>query len=133
MDSARFEKVGSGLFVVRYGTEDELLPDRQKRLLDAIRAERTPSAIVFVLAEDVWKVDLSVPQFWAHAVSDPTLSLRAIAVVSSSVAVRAATHTFLVATMLRKQQLAVVSLQDEGAAVQWARKALSTPAATASP
>jgi len=128
MAQSPFEKVAPGVFVVRYQTDEELLPDRQAALLAAVRAERGGAAIVFVLAPDVWKVDLSVPQFWAHAVADPALPLRAIAVVSGSVAVRAATHTFRIATMLRKQPLAVASLDEEGAAVHWARNILRAPA-----
>lgn len=125
MNPASFQKVAPGVFVVRYDEADDLLPDRQAALLEAVRAECDGAAIVFVLAPDIWKVDLSVPQFWANTVADPVLPLCAIAVVSGSVAVRAATHTFRVATMLRRQNLAVASLDDETAAVRWARKALS--------
>lgn len=129
MVQSTFEKIAPGLFVVRYQTDEELLPDRQAALLDAVRAERGGAAIVFVLALDVWKVDLSVPQFWARTVADPALRLRAIAVVSTSVAVRAATYTFRIATMLRKQHLVVASLDDEAAAVQWANNILKAWAA----
>jgi len=132
MSPASFERVAPGIFVVRYEKDDDLLPDKQQPLLKAVRAEGVPCAIVFVLAPGIWKVDLSVPQFWSHAVGDSTLPLCAIAVVSASVAVRAATHTFRVATMLRRQKLAVASLHDERAAVQWAREALS-PRAPVSP
>jgi hypothetical protein len=125
MNPAHFQKVAPGIFVVRYLEADDLLPDRQAALLEAVRVERAGAAIVFVLAPDIWKVDLSVPQFWANVVADPVLPLCAIAVVSGSVAVRAATHTFRVATMLRRQKLAVASLDDETAAVRWARTALS--------
>ena len=112
--------------MVRYGTHDELLPERQKPLIAAVRAETAAVAIVFVLAPDVWKVDLSVPQFWAEVVSDASLPLRAIAVVSSSIAVRAATHTFRIATLLRRQDLGVASLDGEATAVQWAREQVAT-------
>jgi hypothetical protein len=122
MNSVRFDKIAGGIFVVHYATEDDLLPDRQKGLIAALRAEQNATAIVFVLAPDVWKVDLSVPKFWAEIVSDPALPLRAIAVVSTSVAVRAATHTFRVMTMLRRQNLGVASLHDEPGAVDWARE-----------
>ena len=129
MDFAQFERVAPGIFVVRYRVEDDLLPDRQAPLLEAVQQEGRPSAFVFVLAAQIWKVDLSVPQFWARTVVDSTLPLRAIAVVSGSVAVRAATHTFRVATMLRGQALAVSSQHDEAAALAWARQAISAPAA----
>ncbi len=122
MKSVRFDKMAGGVFVVHYGTEDDLLPDRQKALIAALRAEQDAAAIVFVLSPDVWKVDLAVPKFWAEIVSDPALPLRAIAVVSSSIAVRAATHTFRVLTMLRRQDLGVASLHDEASAVDWARE-----------
>ncbi|MGZ6123368.1 MAG: hypothetical protein ACXWLR_00310 [Myxococcales bacterium] len=129
MAQSTFEKVAPGVFVVRYQTDEDLLPDRQDALLAAVRAERGGAAIVFVLAPDVWKVDLSVPQFWAKTVADPAIPLRAIAVVSASVAVRAATHTFRIATMLRRQHLAVASLDAEGPAVEWVRNILRAPAA----
>lgn len=132
MDSARFEKAAPGVFVVRYETDDDLLPDRQRLLIETVRAERGSAAIVFVLAPGVWKVDLSVPQFWSKVVGDKTLPLRAIAVVSGSVAVRAATHTFRVGLLLGGHKLAVASMQDEAAAVKWARQAL-TPVAAPSP
>jgi hypothetical protein len=129
MAQSPFEKVAPGVFVVRYQTDEELLPDRQAALLKAVRAEAGGAAIVFVLAPDIWKVDLSVPQFWSQAVADPALPIRAIAVVSGSVAVRAATHTFRIATMLRKQHLSVASLDEEGAAVQWASNILKAKVA----
>lgn len=125
MGQAPFERVASGVFVVRYGTDQELLPDRQAALLKSGAREGSGAAIVFVLAPDVWKVDLSVPQFWPQTVADSTLPLRAIAVVSRSVAVRAATHTFRVARMLRRQHLAVASLDDEAGAARWARYILN--------
>jgi hypothetical protein len=122
----------SGVFVVRYEVDDDLLPEKQRLLLEAVRAGPGSSAIVFVLAPGIWKVDLSVPQFWSKVVTDKTLPLRAMAIVSGSVAVRAATHTFRVGVMLSGHKLAVASMQDEAAAVQWARQALR-PEAAASP
>ena len=129
MRPATFQKVSPGVFIVRYDSEDDLLPDRQKALLDSVRGEGIPSAIVFVLAPQIWKVDLSVPQFWAQVVRDTTLPLRAIAVVSESVAVRAATHTFRVATLLTNRNLAVSSQHEEASAVRWAKESLSARAA----
>jgi len=127
---ANFERLAAGLFVVRYDADDDLLPERQGSLLETVRAEPGGAAIVFVLAPGVWKVDLSVPQFWSRVVGDKSLDLRAIAVVSNSVAVRAATHTFRVGLMLSGHRLVVGSMHDEASAVQWARKALSPSAAT---
>ena len=132
MDSARFEKAAPGVFVVRYEVDDDLLPDRQRLLIESVRAERGSAAIVFVLAPGIWKVDLSVPQFWSKVVGDKTLPLRAVAVVSGSVAVRAATHTFRVGLLLSGHKLAVASMQEETAAVKWARQAL-TPVTAPSP
>ena len=106
------------------------MPDRQRPLIDAVRKEKIPVAIVFVLAPQIWKVELSVPQFWAQVVRDATLPLRAIAVVSGSVAVRAATHTFRVATLLTNKHLAVSSQGDEAGAVRWAQEKVSARAAT---
>lgn len=128
---ANFQRVAPGVFVVRYGVDDDLLPERQKALLEKVRAEPGSSAIVFVLSPGVWKVDLSVPQFWSRVVTDKTLPLRAIAVVSGSVAVRAATHTFRVGLTLSGHKLAVASMQDESAAVRWARETVTAkPAAS---
>ena len=81
-------------------------------------------AIVFELAPDVWKVDLGVPRFWAGLLSDGTLPVIAIVVLSGSVAVRAATHAFRVSVMLTKRPLAVASMTDEREALEWARKQL---------
>ncbi len=124
MDAIEFERKAPGLFVVRYASEDDLAPERQDALLAAARSEGGPVAIVFVLAPDVWKVDLAVPRFWAGVISGGQLPLRAIAVVSDSIAVRAATHTFRVMVMMMKRPLAVASMSDEDGAVAWAREQL---------
>ena len=120
-----FEQKEPRLFVVHYGSEEELAAARQGPLLAAVRTAGGPVAMVFVLAPDIWKVDLSVPRFWAGVVGDPTVPLRAVAVVSDSVAVRAATHAFRVSVMMSKRPLAVASMTEEAAAIGWAHEQLA--------
>ena len=119
-----------GVFVVRYVTAADLAPDRQGPLIDKVRRRGAdaPVALVFVLSPSVWRVDAKIPLYWLDVTADRALQLRAMAIVSPSVAVRAAALGFAVTNTLRRMPVTVKTFTDEATAIVWAQQALAKPA-----
>jgi hypothetical protein len=116
--------VEPGIVQVLYEHEDDLKPDRQRELLADLEKEiaKGPLAVVFVVTKVAW-IDVSVPKFWLGVTSAMAPGFAAMAIVSSSLAVRAAAKGFGMSVTLRRLPLAVATFTDVDGALGWARAA----------
>jgi hypothetical protein len=125
-----FELHAPGVFLVRYREKEDLAPERQVPLVDAMRsASRTGRiGVVFDVGPAVHWVDVSVPTFWLEITADPSVRLQAMAVVTTSIAVEIAVIGFAAANAIRRTGLDVRSFPALGAALDWASSAVgATP------
>jgi len=121
--SFAFSRLSPSTFVVQYGADEDLRPERQGPLVAALRdaSRHGPLAVVFVVGAAVRIVSMSVPTFWLEQVEP--LRITTVAVVSPSMAVRVATASFGAANALLGRALRVKPFVDEGTAIAWARAA----------
>lgn len=110
------------LLLVRYDTAEDLLPANQADLVQRLRelGARQPVAIVFDVGEKIRSVDLRVPGFWLGVTSERAIALRAMAIASRSLAVRAAAGGFRLANLARGLPLEVRVVDSSEAGVEWA-------------
>lgn len=125
--------VEPGIVQVIYETAEDMAPSQQGPLLELLKAEagKGPVAIVF-LVRKIARVDPSVPRFWLDATKDLNPALLAMAIASSSMAVRVAAKAFGAACSMRGLSVAVAAFSDEAEALVWARKSLPLRAAVPS-
>ncbi|MCG6963730.1 MAG: hypothetical protein LJE95_10725, partial [Acidobacteria bacterium] len=97
----RFDLVRKGVIRVVYEDADEMLPNRQGPLMEAIDRElaRGPVALVFTVYS-ARSVDRSVPAYWRGVTKRLAPQLCAMAITSESLAVRTAARGFSVANTL---------------------------------
>jgi hypothetical protein len=114
--------VEPGVLLVIYESAEDMRPDRQQPLFREIEEQLAsgPVAIVFFVRR-VSVVDPSVPAAWAEVVKQRAPRLCAMAVASTSMAVRAAARAFSVGTTLRRIEIDVQAFQSEDEALAWAR------------
>ncbi len=127
MSNVSWQRLDPGLFVVRYARSEDLEPARQAALLSAVKEEarQRRTAIVFVVGSAVRIVSRAVPEFWLGVTASSTVGLAAMAIVSSSAAVRVAASSFGVANTLRRVPVKVSGFDAEEDAVTWARARLA--------
>jgi len=116
-----------GVFVVRWrSAERDAEPEAPP--LEAIRASARAGCVGIVL--DVGKavrwVDVSVPTVWLRATADASLRIRAMAIVTESVAVGTAAAAFAAACAVRGTELEVRSFRATGPALAWVTEALAS-------
>jgi hypothetical protein len=121
----------AGTFTVRYGSPEDLSPERQRALESALREAslRQPVAVVFVVGQSVKMVDPSVPAYWLGVTGDPLIRIAAMAIVTGNAAVSIATRGFAVANTLKDRPLKVKPFPDEAAAQAWVAAVLGGQAA----
>jgi hypothetical protein len=119
--SAEFREVDPGLFRVHYRTGADLNPELQQPLVAAVEAasKNGPTAITFVLEAAIRSVELSVPTFWLGVTSRAELRLCAMAIVTTSAAVRTAAKGFDIANKVRRIPLEVATFEAEPNALRW--------------
>jgi len=122
-----------GLFLVRYDASEDLQPAKQADLVKALEAVPVPLpvAIVFALGPGVRGVDMDVPTFWLSVTGRRELRLRAMGIVTDSIAVKVAVQGFALANGIRGQEIAVKSFHDAELALEWAREELEKAAQAA--
>lgn len=122
-----FEQHAPGVFLVRYRERDDLAPARQGPLVDALRAASRagPIGVVFDVGAGVHWVDVSVPTFWLQATADGSVRIRAMAIVTGSLAVELAVSGFALAASIRHQGMEVKTFPGQVAALAWARDAVA--------
>jgi hypothetical protein len=109
----------SGVFFVRYGKPEELLPEAQRDLEAAVRGAGQAVGIVFVVAPAVQAVAHDVPEYWLGITSDKRVRIAAIAVVTPNPAVSVATRGFSTSNILKDTTVAVKPFNDEAQAASW--------------
>jgi hypothetical protein len=99
--------VRGGHFEVTYQTVEDMAPEGQAALLKALEAElpKHPVSILFLVERIA--VPRSVPEFWLTVTSKHAPRLCAMAIVSESMAVRAAANFFAVANTVRRVKVSV--------------------------
>ncbi len=117
-----FRVVEPGLLEVTYESAGEMAAKAQAALLHALEKEcgNGPTAIVFFVRK-VNKVDLEVPKLWLGVTQRLAPRLKALAVASGSLAVRAAASTFHISNIVTRTPLEVRAFESERAALDWAR------------
>lgn len=115
-----------GIVQVIYQVAEDMDPSRQGGLLTLLQAEaeKGPLAIVF-LVRKIARIDPGVPRFWLDVTKDLDRKLLAMAIASSSMAVRVAAKAFGAANSMRGLAITVGAFSDEGEALLWARKSLA--------
>jgi hypothetical protein len=121
----------AGIFTVRYGSPEDLSPQRQQALESALREASLlrPVGVVFVVGQSVKMVDPSVPSYWLGVTGDPLIKIAAMAIVTSNAGVSIATRGFAVANTLKDRPLKVKPFPDEAAAQAWVAAVLGGQAA----
>lgn len=117
----RFDLVRKGVIRVVYEDADEMLPNRQGPLMEAIDRElaRGPVALVFTVYS-ARSVDRSVPAYWRGVTKRLAPQLCAMAITSESLAVRTAARGFSVANTLSRNAVSVKAFESEAPAIDWA-------------
>lgn len=110
-----------GHFEVTYSTVEDMAPELQPDLLASIERELATSAVTVLFIVESRAVPRTVPEFWLKVTTRHAPRLCALAIVSESIAVRAATSAFAVANSLRSVPLHVkaFTVADLEKARQW--------------
>lgn len=121
------------LFLVRYDTDEDLLPERQAELVERLRVigAQQPVAVVFDVADAIRSVDIGVPGFWLGVTGERSIALRAMAIASRSRAVRVAAGGFRLANQARGLPIQVQVFDTADAGVEWAGGVLDQARAAA--
>ena len=122
-----FARVGRGLFEVSYGSVQDMQPELQRGLLRAIEDELASGPVALLFAVNTLDVPRSVPEFWFTVTRRLAPGLCAMAIVSDSLAVRAAASAFSVTNRVRKVKLEVkaYTVAQAGEARAWCEAARS--------
>jgi hypothetical protein len=119
---ATFERAG-GLFEVHYQRNEDLQPEAQGPLVEAIRAhsERLPAALLLHLEDGVQVVDPVLPRFWREVADNSALRMVALAILSNAAQVREDATAFTVTRSLKRRPVVVKSfpVEEHLAAQQW--------------
>lgn len=127
-----FETPAPGVFVVRYGWSDDTEEFREP-LIEQIRAAARSGrvGIVFEVGPRAHRMDASIPTFWLRATSDPSLRLRAMAIVTESSAVGTAAAGFAAACAIRGSGLEAKAFRSAAPALAWVRARVAASRAAA--
>ncbi|MCC6812222.1 MAG: STAS/SEC14 domain-containing protein [Deltaproteobacteria bacterium] len=102
-----FERIADGHIEVSYTSAEDMAPEQQRALIDAIERELSARRLTVLFRVGSISVPPAVPTFWLNVTKKHAPKLRAMAVVSDSVAVRAAATSFGIANILRGVSVAV--------------------------
>jgi len=120
-----FSERAPGFFIVRYDTPEEMAPEQQKTLEEALKrrlSQKLKVGIVFLVGPAVTSVRIEVPAFWLRVTR--ALPLSAMAIVSRAMTVKVAALGFGLANKARGVLLAVEPFEEEAPAVAWVKKHL---------
>lgn len=130
MQSVSFAQLEPGLFVVQYSVPEDLSPELQRPLVAEIVAARKSNlkktAVVFNVATTIRGIDMSVPTFWLGVTGQTDTGLAAMAIVTTSIAVRVAAGGFGLANTARGLALTVRTFSAQDAALEWVRQVLTS-------
>lgn len=116
-----FTKKTSGCFEVTYADVQDMAPEAQQALLEAIEREASdrPTSVLFVV--DTLDVQPTVPKFWLDVTQKLAPRLCAVAIISDNLVVRAAASGFSVSNRLRqvKVQVRAWPRSDQHLAERW--------------
>jgi hypothetical protein len=118
-----------GIVLVRYEWPHHLVPDVQGEFLESVRAASAegPVAIVFSIGTLIREIAPSVRVFWRRVVTDPSLRISAMAVVTESWAVGVETEGFGVTNEMDGALVRVATFENEADGIAWAERARSRP------
>ncbi len=116
-----FEVAEPGLFVIRYEVAQDLEAARQSELIARVEQAGGPVVMLFELAPSIRMVPMEVPTFWLGVTGRAELSIRGMAIISSSAAVRVAAGGFALANLARGIRIEVKTYPSLEAAIEWAR------------
>lgn len=104
-------KRDGGCFEVTYAVADDMDPRHQQKLLEALERglAHGPVSVLFVV--HTLSVPREVPEFWFRVTKQLAPKLCAIAVISDSLAVRAAASGFSVSNKVRRVKVNVKAYQ----------------------
>lgn len=118
-----------GILQVEYGNEADMDPAQQTALITLLENEvaRGPVGVLFLVQSA--SVPRAVPEFWFGVTTRLAPKLCAMAIVSGSVAVRAAASGFGVTNSLRGVQVAVKAFRagQQADALSWLRSHRPSP------
>jgi hypothetical protein len=125
-----FSQAEPRLFIVQYFTPEDLAPVLQQPLVDAIVAANAkthqPTGVIFCIQSTIRGVELAVPNYWLGVTSRTDTGLKAMAIVTTSAAVRVAAAGFALANRARGLALEVSSFSTVEAATHWVRDLIRT-------
>jgi len=131
MGDPGYSEVSPGVFLVRYLEAEDLLPDRQAGLiaqLERVGATRRVG-IIFDVSDRVRFVDMSVPAFWLKVTARRELAIAAMAIVTSSAAVRWSAVGFGMTNRIRGIDTDVQTFTSVAQASKWIGSAIQPKAA----
>lgn len=117
-----FSEAEPGFFIIRYDTPEEMAPDQQKPLEEAVRrrvAQKCKVGLLFLLGPAVTSVRIEVPAFWLRVTRD--VPLAAMAIVSRAMTVKVAVLGFELANKARNVVLPVQPFEEEAPARTWVK------------
>jgi hypothetical protein len=125
------EAAAPGVLLVRCEWPHHLEPEMQGEILAEARgaSERGPVGLVFVLQERICEIAPTVRGFWRRVMSDPSLRLAALAVVTGSWAVEVEAQGFGVTTRMAGGDLQVATFARERDGIAWAASAVAAQGA----
>lgn len=119
------------LFVVRYSEPGDLAPGLQQPVVEAIvdasAKTRQATGVIFCLESSIRGVDMAVPNYWLGVTGRTDTGLKAMAIVTTSAAVRVAAAGFALANRARGLELEVRSFATIDAATSWVRDLIRVP------
>lgn len=108
-----YERVGGRHFEVSYQTVDDMDPELQASLLTAIERELKSGPVSILFRVNTLDVPREVPEFWLGVTKRLAPGLCAMAIVSDSLAVRAAASGFSVTNRVRRVKVSVKAFKPE--------------------
>ena len=115
------ENPAQGVLVVRYEWPDQLEPQWQQAVVEAVGVQSAfgPVGLLFILAPRICVLAPNVRVFWRTVVRNPQLRIAALAVVTASWAVEVETQGFEITNALSGRDLRVATFRQEAAARAW--------------
>jgi hypothetical protein len=135
VERPKIEAVAAGVLLVRCEWPHHLEPEMQGEILASAHcaAGAGPVGLVFVLHERICEIAPTVRGFWRRVMSDPSLRLAAMAVVTGSWAAEVEAQGFGVTTRMAGADLQVATFTREREAVAWATAQVTARATAPAP
>jgi hypothetical protein len=119
-----FTQPEPGIYVVQYFSPADLAPALQQPLIAALvesAKQSRPTGVIFSLQSSIRGIDMDVPTFWLSVTTRSDTGLKAMAIVTTSAAVRVAASGFALANRVRGLTLEVKTFPTEDVALTWIR------------